>query len=66
MNMKWLKIAIVAGTVVGFVGGSVATASAQRWPNQCYGDPDKTDCPICGGTCLGGTYLCCNNSAEME
>lgn len=48
-------LALGAGTVAS------PSAQAQSWPNQCYSSTGS-GCPICGSTCLGGTYWCCNNS----
>ena len=48
-------LALGAGTVTS------PTAEAQSWPNQCWNYDGGSSCPICGATCMGGNYLCCNN-----
>lgn len=54
--------AMVAATL-GLGAGTVMSpaADAQSWPNQCYSSDGSFSCPLCGGTCKGGNYLCCNN-----
>jgi hypothetical protein len=67
MSMKthWLKLALVVGSLVGFGVGGVTAAHAQTsWPNQCWNYDGGSSCPICGGDCLHGIYLCCNNNTE--
>lgn len=66
MKTTWLKAAIVIGTLAGFGAGGITAAQAQSWPNQCYNNDGGQSCPVCGGTCLGGQYLCCNNSQQFQ
>jgi len=66
MQKHWMKFAIIVGTAVGLGVGSVSAARAQSWPNQCWNNDGGSSCPICGGSCLGGDYLCCNNGQQIQ
>lgn len=54
---------LAVAAALGFGTGSAVNANAQSWPNQCWNDDGGPTCPICGGECMGGDYLCCNNEA---
>jgi hypothetical protein len=60
---KNIKLVVLLAAALGAGVGAVATMQAQSWPNQCYSSTGS-GCPVCGSSCLGGNYLCCNNSAS--
>lgn len=65
-SQRWIKLAIIAGTLVGALAGPAATrAWAQSFPNQCYNNGGSNLCPFCGGGCLGSNYLCCNQGGTQ-
>lgn len=63
-NSTLVKAAVLLAAISGSVTGLRATAANPTWPNQCWNNDGGPTCPICGGTCLGGQYLCCNNGAN--
>lgn len=60
-----LRVAMALAAILGSATGAAAMEVVQQpsWPNQCYNYDGGSSCPICGGSCLGGIYLCCNNGA---
>jgi hypothetical protein len=63
---RWLRVALVIGSLVGTGIGTAVTVQAQSWPNQCWNNDGGQSCPVCGGTCKGGQYLCCNNGGQQQ
>lgn len=59
LNYAALFLLTASGIALG--SSTAKTADAQSWPNQCWNYDGGSSCPICGGTCMGGDYLCCNN-----
>lgn len=64
-SISLLKVFMVLSAIGGIGTGASAAATAQSWPNQCWNDDGGPSCPVCGGGCMGGDYLCCNNASEQ-
>jgi hypothetical protein len=65
-NSTLVKAAMLLAAISGSATGVRASEAGPSWPNQCYNSDGSLSCPICGSTCLGGNYLCCNNGAGVQ
>lgn len=60
-RLTYAACLLLAASGLALGSSTAKPVVAQSWPNQCWNDDGGPTCPICGGGCMGGDYLCCNN-----